>query len=258
MIEQKVRWLAPALFLAAAAAFPQSKCPPLPEGTPCGHYHYHVAVWNIESRTFSDIAATLRFVSMAACDKARQEAMGENTALVGFIRTSIDSSMSGDRFGDCHCDLTDDPSSVAFLDSRARTNQLRSQQDAAWSLRERLLSRDLPGIGDRVKNMFGPPPRLDRFFRETMPGPVPSSTAPRAPAALLESSVGSHEAMPAIAENISLVAVPVTPAPPAAQPQAPPAATTPPPTPPAMPPSGATAPPVPPPHTSNMQDGKNR
>src|ERR1041385_9177642 len=117
MIEQQVRWLAPALFLAAAGAFGQGKCPPLPEGGPCNHYHYHVAVWNIEARSFFDVASITRFVSLAACEKARGEAMRENTALVEFVRTSIDSSMSADRFGDCHCDRTEDTASASFLDT---------------------------------------------------------------------------------------------------------------------------------------------
>ncbi len=252
MIEQKVRWLAPALFLAAVGAFAQSKCPPLPEGAPCDHYHYHVAVWNIEARTPSDVAATARFVSLAACEKARGEAMRENTALVEFVRT-IEASMSANRFGDCHCDRTEDTSSASFLDARGRTNQLRSQQDAGWSLRERLLSRELPGIADRLKSVFGSPPRLDRFFRETIPARVPPSTAVRPPAALLESSVGSNAPMPAIAENMSLVALPLPTAPPAPEPQVQPAAT-----PPAPPPSGAAAPPVPVPQSSDSHRTRNR
>jgi hypothetical protein len=252
---EKVRWLAPALFLAATAALAQSKCPPLPEGAPCNYYHYHVAVWNVEARTFSDIVAIAPFVSLAKCEKARQEAMRENTAMVEFIRTSIDSSMSANRFGDCHCDRTEDRSSASFLDIRARTNQLRSQQDAAWSLRERLLSRELPGIADLLKNVFGPPPRPDRFFRETIPARVPPSGAARPPAALLESSVGAHTPMPAIAENIALVAIPLTTAPPAPQPQAQPAATTPP----AAPPSSAPAPPpAAAPPASNVHSMRNR
>src|ERR1041385_3041107 len=128
MIEQKVRWVAPALFLVAAGAVAQSKCPPLPEGTPCGHYHYPLAVWNIEARAFSEVVPNARYVSLAACEKARTEAMRENTAMVEFVRTSIESSMSANRFGDCHCDRTEDTSSGSFLDTGTRMNTLRSNQ----------------------------------------------------------------------------------------------------------------------------------
>jgi hypothetical protein len=254
MIEQKLLRMTLVLFLAAAGAFAQSKCPPLPEGAPCDHYHYHVAVWNIEAHTFSDVAATARFVSLAACEKARAQAIRESTALAEFVRTAIDSSMSANRIGDCHCDRTEDRSSASFLDLRTRANQLRSQQDAAWSLRERLLSRELPDIASRLKNVFGPPPRLDRFFRETMPARVPLSTAPQPVAILLESTVGSHAPTPPIAENMALVAVALTPAPSAPQPVVQPAGTPPP----AAPPPSIPAPPVPAPLTANVHGTSDR
>jgi len=248
MIEQNVRWLIPALLLSAASMLAQTKCPPLPEGAACSQYHYHVGLWNIEARTFSDVATTTRFVSLAACDKARAEAMRENASLAEFVRTSVDSSMSANRFGDCHCDRTEDAASASFLDGRSRTTQLRSQQDAAWTLRERLLSRETPGIGDRLKNVFAPPPRWDRFLRETIPTRVPLSSVPRPAARLIESSVNPQTPMPEIAEHISLVPVPPIPAAPASQPQAQPATA----------PPVAPAPAASPAQSSNVPDTRQR
>jgi len=197
------------LFLTAAL-HAQTKCPPLPEGTTCDHYHYHVSVWNIESHTYEDIATTRQFVSAAACDKTRSAALRENAALADFIRTTkIDTSMVPNRFGDCHCDRTEEASSTGFLNAKTRAAQLRAQQDAAWSLRERLLGQDVPGVADQLNSLFGHPPVSDRFLRETMPPRPPATTSVRAPATLLDSTIGSQTATPPIAASLSLVPVPV-------------------------------------------------
>ena len=160
--------------LLAVPLLAQTKCPPLAEGAPCDRYHYHVAVWNIENRSYDNVAATRQFASMAACDKARGQAVRENAALSDFVKLKIDGSMLPNRFGDCHCDRTQDPSSAAFLDAKARMLQLREQQDAAWTMRERLLSRGVPGSGDHLNALFGAAPRLDRFLREMMPPRLPA------------------------------------------------------------------------------------
>lgn len=216
------------LFLTAAL-HAQTKCPPLPEGATCDHYHYHLSVWNIESHTYEDIAATRPFVSAAACDKARAEAVRENAVLADFIKTTkIDTSIVPNRFGDCHCDRTQETSSATFLNAKTRTAQLRAQQDAGWSLRERLLGQNVPGVADRLNSVFGRPPAADRFFRETMPPRLPTTTSARAPAMLLESTIGSATTTPAIAASLTLVPVPAPPASPATAPQTQPAAAKPP------------------------------
>src|SRR5207248_224770 len=118
----------------------------------------------------------------------------------------------------CHCDRTQEPSSPVFLTAKQRIVQLRAQQDAEWSLRERLLGQNVPGAGDRLNSIFGRPPAGDRFLRETVPQRLAPSTAVRAPATLLESTIGSSNAAPAIAASLSLVPVSAPPAPPAQTP----------------------------------------
>ena len=186
-------------------------CAPLPEGTPCHHFHYHVSVWNIDSRTYEEIAATRAFLSIAACDKARTEAMKENSALAEFVKTTkIETSFVANQFGVCHCDRTQEKGSAAFLDSKARLSQLRAQQNAAWSLRERLLGRDIPGVDNHLNTLFGRPPRLDRFLRETVP-PAPPAGEARRTAPLMDSLVGTQGSTPTIAANVSLVPVSLSP-----------------------------------------------
>jgi hypothetical protein len=208
MFDSKRATFAFALFLTVAL-HAQTKCPPLPEGATCDHYHYHLSVWNIESHTYEDIAATRQFVSAAACDKARGAALRENALLADFVRTTkIDTSMVPNHFGDCHCDRTEEASSTGFLNAKTRAAQLRAQQDAAWSLRERLLGQSVPGVTEQLNSIFGHPSASDRFLRETMPPRPPATTAVRSPAVLLDSTIGSQTATPAIAASLSLVPVP--------------------------------------------------
>jgi hypothetical protein len=206
-----------------------------------------VSVWNIESHVFENISATRPFVSAAACDKARAEAMKQNALLADFVKTTkIDTSMQPNRFGDCHCDRTQDTSSATFVDAKARTIQLRAQQEAGWSLRERLLGQSVPGIAEYLNSLFGIAPETDHFFRETMPPRLPATTAVRAPATLLETSVASRSSKSVVAAGFSLVPMPVLGAPAAPPAQAPPAAAQPV-QPPVVPPLNVPAPATPPP-----------
>ena len=225
------------VLLFAAQLHAQTKCPPLPEGVTCDRYHFHMAVWNIESRNFTDVAATTQFHSLAACEKARGEALRENAALVEFVKLKVDGSMVANRFGECHCDRTQDAASGVFIDAKTRTAQLRGRQDAAWTLRERLLSRQAEGAGDYLQNLFGHPPRIDRFLRETMPSSVQGTVVTPTVPALLDSKVGSQAPMSIIPANLSLVAIgpAATTGTPQTQPEAVPPATQPPSAPPAGP-----------------------
>ncbi|MEA2235470.1 MAG: hypothetical protein QOC81_194 [Thermoanaerobaculia bacterium] len=209
-------------FILGAALHGQTKCPPLPEGATCDHYHYHVSVWNIDSHVFEDIRVTRPFVSAAACDKARVEAVRENALLADFVKTAkIDTSMLPNRFGDCHCDRTQEASSATFVDAKARVTQLRVQQDVAWSLRERLLGQSVTGVAERLSSLFGNAPAIDHFFRETMPPRLPGATSVRVPATLLETTIASRSSKSVVAAGFSLVPVPAFGAPLVVAPQAP-------------------------------------
>lgn len=204
------------MLVLTAALHAQTNCPPLPEGAACDHYHYHLSVWNIESHTYEEIAVTRPFVSAATCEKARGDALRENTALADFIKTTkIDTSMMPNHFGNCHCDRTQEPSSPVFLNAKQRIGQLRAQQEAAWSLRERLLGQNVAGVADRLNSLFGRPPAADHFLRDPMPPRLPAAASARAPVTLLESTIAVSTATPAIAASLSLVPVSAPPAPPA-------------------------------------------
>jgi hypothetical protein len=213
------------MLILAAPLHAQTACPPVAEGAVCDHYHYHLSVWNIESHTYDEVAVTRPFVSAAACEKARVQAVRENASFAEFIKTTkIDTSMMPNRFGNCHCDRTQDPSTPAFMNAKQRIVQLRAQQDAIWSLRERLLGQNVPGAGDRLNLLFARPAAADRFLRDTMPPRLPPTAPVRAPVTLIDSTIGSSSATPAIAASLSLVPVIAPPAaPPAAAAQSQPA-----------------------------------
>lgn len=206
----------------------QTKCPPLPEGVACDHYHYHVSLWNVANRAYDEVALTRQFVSMATCEAARAADLKQNQALSDFVKnTKIDTSMLPNRFSGCHCDLTQEPSSPAFLDARARLAQLRTYQDVIWSLREHLLSRDVPATSEYVTALFDRPLKLDRFFREPFPPRTPLQSASHPPAQLLDSTLRGEGQAPPIAANLSLAPVPVPPASAKEAPQSQPAASKP-------------------------------
>jgi hypothetical protein len=203
-----VGWLLTMLMTAGLRA--QTKCPALPEGTVCEHYHYHVLVWQPHERTYQEVAATRQFVSREVCEKWRADAAKESQSVADYMKTSkTDTSMQADRLGDCHCDRTTDPSSGVFLDAKARMNQLRTEQESAWTIRERLLASELPTAGEYIRLLFGKEPRLDRVFRETVPVRLPENAVAPATAVLLDTKIGGQSEAPPIAANLSLIEIPL-------------------------------------------------
>jgi hypothetical protein len=195
------------LFTAPAEA--QVKCPPLPEGTTCGHYHYHILVWQPQERTYREVSGVRKYVSLEACDKAKTQSAKENQTLAEFMKASVDSAFQPDQFRDCHCDRTTDPSSGVFLDTAARIAQMRIEQEAAWTTRERLLSSDHPKAGESLRMLFGREVHTDRFLRKTFPPRLPERSAPPATATLLDTRVGGPADTPPIAANLSFIEIPL-------------------------------------------------
>jgi hypothetical protein len=200
----RASWLLTILITVALRA--QTKCPALPEGTVCEHYHYHVLVWQPYEHSYQEVAATRQFISRDACEKWRAEAAKQSQSIADYMKTSkIDTSMQANRLGDCHCDRTTDPSSGVFLDATARMTQLRTEQEPAWTIRERLLASESPTAGAYIQLLFGKEPRLDRVFRETVPARLPEVTVPPSAAVLLDTKIGGQSEMPPIALKLSLV-----------------------------------------------------
>lgn len=193
------------LLLASPSEAQPMKCPPLPEGSTCGHYHYHVLVWQPQDRTYREVSGRRQFISVDACEKAKAGAAKENQSLAEFMKTSVDSAFQPDQFRECHCDRTTDPTSGVFLDAATKLAQMRIEHEATWTTRERLLSSDAPRAGEYLQMLFGREVRADRFLRHAVPSRLPEKTAPPASAALLDTKVGGPVDAPPIAANLSFI-----------------------------------------------------
>ncbi len=200
-----------AVLSTLGVAFPSAaqKCPPLPEGTTCTQFHYHVLMWNPRERTYQEIAGRHRFVSLEACEKAKSEAAKENGSLAEFIKTSVESSFQPAQFRECHCDRTTDRTSGVFLDTSARIAQMRMEDDAAWWIRERLLSSNAPRTGEFLGLLFEQQVRADRFLRKPLPSRLPESSTPPATAVLLDTRIGGATSAPPIAANLAFIDIPL-------------------------------------------------
>src|SRR6188508_3256058 len=84
-------------------------CPPgsTVAGKACESFHYHVALFRPDNRKFSELAATNDYATQPACERAREEHMKRNLAIVDYFkRVKGDEKYEADRFGPCHCDMT--------------------------------------------------------------------------------------------------------------------------------------------------------
>jgi tetratricopeptide (TPR) repeat protein len=166
-----------------------------------------VLVWQPYPQTYQEVVGTRRFVSREACEKGRANAAKESQSVADYMKASkADTSMQANRLGDCHCDRTTDPSSGVFLDTKARMNQLRVEQESAWTIRERLLGSELPTAGEYIRLLFGREPRLDRIFRETVPERLPQIAVRPPSGALRDTKKGGQSEPPPT--NLTLAAIP--------------------------------------------------
>src|SRR5258708_6008788 len=96
-------------------------CPPVTtaSGRPCEAFHYHVMMYNPETRGTPEFTGINQFATQAACDRARDAAFKRNTAVVEHFRP-LDAKYKPDVFGLCHCDMTVERNSPNFLTDAMR------------------------------------------------------------------------------------------------------------------------------------------
>src|SRR5438105_5286731 len=123
-----------AALLIAVPAFAQQAlvCPP-PTSTAarsCDIYHYHVLMYRPETRLYAEISATNEYASASACEQYREERIKRNLAVVDYFkRVRNEQQYEPDRFGPCHCDMTIDKTSPAYLSDQQRLIQMRTAED---------------------------------------------------------------------------------------------------------------------------------
>src|SRR5688572_32916383 len=121
-----------ALLLAAGTASAQGLvCAGAPTGKACDAFHFHVQMYRPDTKQFTDVNAGTPYATQAACERAREMQVAANVAVAEFFRvTKQQEQYQNDRFGPCHCDMTNDRSSPSYLPEAQRTLQLRNAEEA--------------------------------------------------------------------------------------------------------------------------------
>src|SRR5438067_9157096 len=96
-----------AAMVAAASALGQALLCPPPARPSCDTFHYHVQVFRPGTRGFLELSGINRFATKSDCERARDDAVRHNQAVVELFRTKRrDAKYEPDRFGPCHCDTS--------------------------------------------------------------------------------------------------------------------------------------------------------
>lgn len=253
-----------ALAAGTANVFAQQAlvCPPGTSigGKGCDSFHYHMQIYRPDTRKFFEATALNGFATQTACERARDEHVRRNLAVVDYFkRVKNEQQYEPDRFGPCHCDMTRDKTNPAYLTDVARLQQIRTIEDIRLRVREKLLDAGLTSDNELVRGLIAQPPTLPAIGGSKLV-PLPPSTAVTpltSPDDLRATMMVDNRPPASAALDLPLVDVGVPAAPPAvasapaatgAQPVATTAATTPaansPAPQPAPQPQPATAPPV--------------
>ncbi len=188
------------LIAATLAAVPLTAqqglvCPTAPAGRPCEAYHYHVQHYRPENKQFVEILATPQFATQAACERARDARVTANLKVVEFFHGIKQTQYPPDRYGPCHCDMTNDKSSATFLGDAQRTMQMRTAEEIRLRVRERLLDEKLPSGSDVVRGLDIDPPVTPQLgapklvpMPQTAPAPLATSADDLKPTRTIDTS----------------------------------------------------------------------
>jgi hypothetical protein len=142
-------------FLSASALAQQTLvCPGAASGASCNAFHYHVAMYSPERKTFTEISGTAPFATQAACERARERAVAANAKVFEYFRNVRQQQYEADRFGPCHCDMTRDRASATYLDAAQRTMQLRTAEEIRLRVRERLLDNKITTDSELMRALY--------------------------------------------------------------------------------------------------------
>ena len=171
-----------ALAAGAASALAQQAllCPPGAAVTAkaCEAYHYHVQMFRPDTRKFVEATGFNSFGGQAACDRAREEHVRRNLAVVDYFkRVKGEQQYEPDRFGPCHCDMTREKTNPAYLADAQRQLQVRTIEDVRLRVREKLLDAGLTSESELVRSLIAPPPTLPTLGGPKLVALPPASNA---------------------------------------------------------------------------------
>lgn len=145
------------LFPLATVAQQTLVCPAPVAGRACDAFHYHVAMYSPDRKTFTEITGANQFATQAACDRARDQQVAANARIVEYFR-GIKQQYEADRVGPCHCDMTIDRASTTYLDPVQRSAQLRNAEEIRLRVRERLLDNKITSGSELIAGLYGDAP----------------------------------------------------------------------------------------------------
>ena len=150
-----------ALLMAAGTASAQQGlvCAGVPAGKACDAFHFHVQMYRPDTKQFTDVNAGSPYATQAACERARELHVSANLAVVEFFRvTKQQEQYQADRFGPCHCDMTNDRSSPSYLPEAQRNMQLRNAEETRLRVRERMLDHKVSTDSPLIRGLYADPP----------------------------------------------------------------------------------------------------
>ena len=174
-----------AILIAVPAMAQQTLvCPPPSSASahPCEVYHYHMQMYRPETRLFAELTGVNQFASESACDRYRDAHIARNLAIVDYFkRVRNEQQYEPDRFGVCHCDMTIEKMSPAYLSDQQRLTQLRTAEDIRLRVREKLLDSGLKSDSELVRGLITPPTPLallggSKLVPVAPPSPAASAT----------------------------------------------------------------------------------
>lgn len=206
--------------LAATAPAQQGLvCPPPSSATHgCEVFHYHVLMYRPETRQFAELSGLNQFASQSACDRFREAAIQRNLAVVDYFkRLKGEQQYEPDRFGPCHCDMTSEKTSAAYLSDQQRTMQVRTAEDIRLRVREKMLDEGLASDSDLVRSLIPPPaalPLLGGPKLVPVPQAAPTAAATNSPDDLKPTKAIDTSKPAVMAVDLPLADVPAPDAPP--------------------------------------------
>lgn len=176
-------------------------CPPVADpGRPCARFHYHAQLYNPETKQFFELTAGDAFATQASCERAREARVAANAQVVAFYRSAKDQKYPEDRTGPCHCDLTGEKSSAAYVAEAQRIAQRRTAGEVRMRVRERLLAKGLTSDAEIIRALLSDPPVTPQLSGPKHPPmPAGSVAAPPVTADDLQTTRGPEAARGSVA-----------------------------------------------------------
>lgn len=124
----------------------------------CNGVHYHVQLWNPETKGFAEIFGHNTFSTLQACEAAKkhEETINQN-ALAHLAKVAPRLKAQPAKFGPCHCDMTRTRSDPHYLEDAQRVQLMRRERELKLMMLELLLDNELTLDSDLARAHISTP-----------------------------------------------------------------------------------------------------